>query len=188
MTGSQMDDRNPRWQRYLRLWGPDPDADLREEFRFHLETEVEELVARGVPVDEARDRALRRFGDLRHAAAACRVSDAKRLRRLRWSELADTVRHDVRYTVRGLVARPAFTATIVLTLALGVGANAAVFTIVDRVFLRPPEGVRDPASLHRLYTLDSRPKALVDPKLSLPEALDIQRAVGGEFPTAVYAS
>jgi len=50
------------WRRYLRFWGTDLDADVDDEFRFHLETEVEELVARGYTADAARAEAQRRFG------------------------------------------------------------------------------------------------------------------------------
>src|SRR5689334_10640901 len=60
------------WRRYLRFWRPDPEADLDEEFRFHLETEVEELVAAGMTPERARAAALARFGDLDAARRAAR--------------------------------------------------------------------------------------------------------------------
>ena len=65
--------------------------------------------------------------------------------------MLDTFRHDLRYTVRGLRAKPAFTTAVVVTLALGIGANAAMFGIVDRMLFRPPPMMRDPATAHRLY-------------------------------------
>ena len=63
----------------------------------------------------------------------------------------DAFTQDVRYAVRGLKSRPGFTVAVVLTLALGIGANAAMFSVVDRLLFRPPPFLRDPALTHRVY-------------------------------------
>jgi predicted permease len=65
--------------------------------------------------------------------------------------MLDTFRQDVRYTIRGLKAKPAFTIAVIVTLALGIGANATMFGIVDRMLFRPPPMLRDPATAHRVY-------------------------------------
>src|SRR5213076_13176 len=72
--------------------------------------------------------------------------------RERWSVPSlDRFAHDVRYAFRGLRKSPGFAAAVVVTLGLGLGANTAMFGIVDRLLFRPPALLRDPATAHRLY-------------------------------------
>src|SRR5262245_12380123 len=65
--------------------------------------------------------------------------------------MLDTVRQDVRYALRGLHLRPGFAAGVVITLALGIGANAAMFGIVDRMLFRPPPFMKNAGMVHRIY-------------------------------------
>lgn len=105
------------------------DARMEEEFRFHVELEIEKHLRAGLPPAEARRRAMLAFGGLdRHGEA---MRDA---RGLRW---LDDLERDVRIGLRGLARAPSFTAVAVLTLALGVGATTAVFSALDAVVLRP---------------------------------------------------
>src|SRR3982750_3388534 len=64
----------------------------------------------------------------------------------------ETLAQDLKYAIRGLRTRPAFTIAVVATLGLGIGANAAMFGIVDRLLFRPPELLTDPSTAHRVYT------------------------------------
>ncbi|HEV8449194.1 MAG TPA: ADOP family duplicated permease [Gemmatimonadaceae bacterium] len=142
----------PVWRRYLRFWRPDVRADIDDELRFHLSERVEELTLAGASPDDARRQAIAELGDLKSVAAALREID-ERVQRSRGStEWLDRIVRDVRYALRGFRRTPVVTATIVITLALGVGANVAVLSLADRLFVRPPDGITRAAELRRIYT------------------------------------
>ena len=63
----------PLWRRYLRFWGPDPAADVDDEFAFHLDMRIEQLVEAGYSPKQAREEALRGFGDIQHVKRICRT-------------------------------------------------------------------------------------------------------------------
>jgi predicted permease len=135
-----------RWRRYLRFWGTDIDADVRDELAFHLEMRAREFEAQGMSPDAARRAAGDRFGDVGRIDAALRTHDRVRDRETRRRELLASVAQDVRYAVRTLWRAPGFSAAAILCLALGTGATAAVFSIVN-AFLFRPLPVTHPADL-----------------------------------------
>src|SRR5713101_7656559 len=112
--------------------------ELDEEVRYHLERRVDENVAAGMSQEEARYSALRDFGGLEQRKEECR--DARGL------ALVDSVRQDLRYALRMLRRNPAFTVVALLSIGLGVGANSAIFSLVDQALLRPLP-VREPERL-----------------------------------------
>jgi putative ABC transport system permease protein len=128
------------------------DADIDDELAFHFAAAIDELVARGMSPDAARREAERRFGDLGAWRAELRTIDGAARRSSIRREWLDALALDLRLAARGLARSPGLVAAIVLTLALGLGANATMFDIVDRLLLRPPAHVVAPERTGRIWT------------------------------------
>jgi predicted permease len=122
------------------------DDELDREIQDHLELEAEERAARGAAPDEAWAAARRRFGNVGLVKEAVRATQ-------RWAVL-DVLRQDLRYALRGLMRSPAFTVTAIVSLALGIGANTAVFTLINALLLRALP-VNEPGRLMQLSLVDS---------------------------------
>ncbi|HEY6988821.1 MAG TPA: ABC transporter permease [Bryobacteraceae bacterium] len=120
--------------------GARADAGLEEEVAAHIELQTRKHIQAGMSAEEARRRARLDFGGIENAKEACR--DA---RRAHW---LSSVMQDLRYAFRGFLRARGFTALIISTLGLGIGANLAIFSVTDAILLRMlPVG--DPASLFR---------------------------------------
>jgi predicted permease len=159
--------------------------DSDAEVRFHIDSRTAELVAGGASPEDARAQAIREFGGLdearRYMSRMDDRVDAARRRRSYMSEF----RQDVTYAWRRLRAAPGFALTAALTLALGIGANTAIFSIVNAVLLRPLP-FPDPDRLYAVYSAN-RSAATLEASVS-PVDLDDWRAqrqaiedIGGYF-------
>jgi predicted permease len=147
-----MTSSSPAWYRYLRFWRRDVPADIDAELRFHFEARIEELTARGLSPDAARLQATEEFGDVDAVKRRLREIDDRVARRRDRIEWLDGVRQDVVYAARSLRRTPAVSLTIIVTLALGLGVNAAMFSLLDVIFLRPPAGVAHPEQVRRMWS------------------------------------
>src|SRR5688500_973029 len=119
----------------LALRRPPIEEDVDTEVAFHLEMRAADLVEGGLTPDAARAEAVRRFGDTRQWSDAMRALDRERAADDRRAEWLGDLRQDVRYGVRSALRTPLFSLLAILTLALGIGANAAVFGVVKSVLL-----------------------------------------------------
>jgi putative ABC transport system permease protein len=140
------------------------EAEMDEELRSHFENQVEKLVASGMPREEAVRRARLAFGGYEQLKEECREA--------RGVSLVETIVQDAHYALRMLRNNPGFTGVAILTLALGIGANTAIFSVIDSVLLRPLS-YSDPAGLVMIWENSSQhpnPHNVVSP----PDFLDWQ--------------
>jgi len=124
------------------------ERELDDELRFHIEREAEKHIARGTPRQEALRLALVDFGGVQ------RIKDDTR--DAHGTGLLDAFLQDLHYAWRGIRTRPGFALAVVLTLGLGLGANTAMFGIVDRLLFRPPPFLKNADRVHRVYLTATR--------------------------------
>src|SRR4029453_13603651 len=124
----------------------DAEARLEEEFRFHLENEIDHLIREGVPAAGAGRQALVAFGAVEGHREAMRDE-----RGARWF---DDLRVDVRYALRAMRRHPGFVLAVTLTMGLGIGVNGIIFGFVNSILFRPVP-VQQPEELAALFTRDT---------------------------------
>ena len=129
-----MSDRD-RPDRDYRFVPPKPGSEVDDELRFHLEERIQAYVAQGMTPDEARRTALERFGDVQGVRDECTKLLAEDRKAAARRDLFDDLRQDLRFALRSGMRAPLFSLLAIATLALGIGANAAVFGVVKSVLL-----------------------------------------------------
>ena len=155
------------------------ERELDDELRYHLEREAEKNARYGLDEEAAARRALVAFGGVDRVKEEAR--DARGVRPL------ETIARDLRYAARGLRAHPGFTVAVVATLALGIGANTAMFGVVDRLMFRPPAYLRDPGTVNRVqlgYTFRRDP--ITTSAIEYRRYLDLARAARSLAQTAAF--
>src|SRR5262245_45026466 len=141
------------------------EQDLDDEIRFHLEMQIEDNIRQGMSQEEARYKAMRQFGG---------VEQVKEVYRDRRSlPFVEMTLQDLRYGIRMLLKYKSFTAVAVLTLALGIGANTAIFSIINSLLLKP---LPFPQAERLVLVLESDANDLQNWNIvSAPNYLDWQR-------------
>ena len=163
----------------------DPESYAREverEIRFHLE--LDSMHRRGVELDQvaAELSARRQFGNVTYTR--------EEVRRMSGIEWLDRIRQNVAYAWRGLKKSPGFTLTVVLTLGLGLGVNAAMFSFLDRVFVQAPAGIERPKEVRRLYFDQANRRTaerFASTVLRYPSIRELRRQAGS-MPVGVFTS
>ena len=141
------------------------EQELDDELRFHLECKIEEQLSHGIDQGEARYRALRSLGGLEQ-----RKEEMRDMRRVRW--FSDFTA-DLRYAVRAMGHSKPFTALVVLTLGLGIGANSAMFSLADAMLLRPLPVLR-PSEVVTISSVSPNSSAESSGLASYPDYLDFR--------------
>ncbi len=145
-----MSAREPIWRRYARFFGADPKADVDDELAFHLQELERGFLARGMSPADARRAARAQFGDVERARRDMQRGSKRVHRQAERSEWWRTLGFDARLAARKLLQQRGFALAAVATLALGIGANSAVFSVVNATLIRPlPYG--DPSHIVKLY-------------------------------------
>jgi predicted permease len=184
-----MSRKEPSWRRYITFWRPAVDRDVDAEIRFHFDERVADLMARGRTEAEARAEAEQEFGDRETYRDRMREIDQRVAARRSRAEWVDILRGDLHLAWRGMQRAPALSVMIVTTLALGIGANGAIFSMLDALYLKPPAGLHDPGSLRRLYGFYKAPPpspSFTRASFNYAEVADMQAALGKRAKLAGY--
>ena len=129
--------RTPSWRRYLSFWGARVADDFDDEVRFHLEMRIEDFKRRGMSDAEARAEARRRIGEIAPIRDRCVTIASRREQRMARARTIEAFTQDVRFGFRQLRHNAGWTAVATITLALGIGATTAVFSVVNSLILNP---------------------------------------------------
>ena len=130
-------------------------GDVHEEFAFHLDMRVDDLIKEGLSEADARARALREFGNQASGAAGCASEGVTVERQRTLTRLVSELRQDARFGLRMLGRSPGFSTVAILTLALAIGGNTAIFSLVNAIALKPMP-VTAPQDVARIYTGESQ--------------------------------
>jgi predicted permease len=168
--------REPMFRRYLRFWRADPRRDVDDELEFHLAMRAAEFEQSGMRREDAERATRDRFGDVSGIHSEVERLAVNRYARQLRVEWIDALQQDLRLAVRSLRAKPGYAIALTLTLALGIGANLAIFTVVNSVLLRPLP-LAEPERLVRVFD-DMKGAGANDVGMSVPELEDLSTRAG----------
>ena len=180
----------PALRRLFRLVGrpPSVEEEIEQEIDFHLDEEIRGLVSAGFTREQAEREARQRFGsitDTRESLA--RIDRERRMQQHRASKFQDLAQ-DVGYAFRGFRRQPGFALMVILTLGLGIGANATMFGVMDRLLMRPPAFLKHPDRSGRVYIRRPVPDGAerIDNNISFRRYKDLAATRSFEAAAAFY--
>jgi predicted permease len=185
MRGDHGSERAPQWRRALRLWRRDPLEELEEELRFHVESRRAEFEAAGCSPEEAERLARERLGDTAEIRAKCDAllrARERRSRRLAWLW---GLRQDLQFGWRSLRRTPGFTLVAALSLALGVGANTAIFGLMYTVLFAR---LRVPDAEQLIQVRQREQSFLPGPALTQQQMEQMKKSAAGVFAYDEYVA
>jgi predicted permease len=147
------------WRRSRRIWRGNVQDEVDDEVDFHFRMRVEQFIAGGMSREDAERAARERFGDVTEVRTELVGIGTRTRRRVDLGERLHALRRDVVVSLRSLRREPLFTVGVIATLGLGIGANATMFGIIDRLMLRGPDHVVDAKQVSRLYFTIKHPTA-----------------------------
>ena len=158
-----------------KFWRSRPEAEVDEEFAAHLELQTRRYVEQGMSEHQARTRALERFGDRDEVREACTTISHRMEARVRRTEYFEELAQDLKFALRSLRKSRLFTVVALSTIAIGVGANTAIFSVIDAVLLQSPPYANASRTmvLFNSYEQDGMSKAAV----SVPELFDYRETM-----------
>ena len=169
-----------RHRLHVMLHGERYAHDVERELRFHAELDALARSSEGLNRVDAELAARRTLGNATYYR--------EEVRRMTLQRFVDHARQDFAYAWRGLRREPLFAAMVIATIALGVGANTALFAVLDRIFLQSPAGVASPSDVRRLY-IDARDDGatrMIYDSYPYPQFRAIRAAVDSSIPLAAY--
>ena len=149
-------------------------SDVDDEIRFDLDMRTQALMSEGLSEDAARERALTEFGNVEATRQYCEEIDHQVEAEQRRSDRLGDLRSDLILAFRTMRRTPGFAIVVLATLALGIGANTTIFSIIRRTLIAPLP-YREPAALYRLYTIPTTAQG-DDDKLSAVEVSELATA------------
>jgi putative ABC transport system permease protein len=163
-------------RRWFHLDRPVQD-EVDEELAFHFERATAELVTRGMSPEEAAAEARRRFGDLQNYRQQLKQIDEEKRSDRRRTEYLATWGRNIRLALRSVRRSPGFAAVVAITLGLGVGVNASMFGLLDRLLFTQPALVREPDQVRRVYvTRNPVGRWIYGSHMTYPDILDLKSA------------
>lgn len=137
----------------FRSWHRNVRREIDDELRFHFDARITELASLGMSAEGARAKAIEEFGNVDEVKADLQTIDQRVAAQRKRADLFEGIWYDARHAARSLWKTPAVSITIIITLALGLGVNAAMFSLLDAILFRAPAGVADADGVKRLWSL-----------------------------------